>query len=101
MTEPEDDGAGETDGCEEGVRAPVVVHGDASPLCQSADHDRDAVALAVERRVVWDGLLAVRLRGNAGGNALLGERGAKRVAVVASVGDQLGRRGAWSAARPG
>ncbi len=61
--------------CEEGGGASVVAHGDVSTVFQPADYDLDAVALAVERLVVWDGLLAVPLRGNAGGNAPLGERG--------------------------
>ncbi len=49
--------AARIDGCEEGVRAPVVARGDASPVFQPAEQDLDAVALAVERSVVWIGNL--------------------------------------------
>ena len=46
--------AARIDGGEEGVHAPVVARGDASPVFQPAEQDLDALALAVERSVVWD-----------------------------------------------
>ncbi len=46
LSEPDDDGGGEGDGAEGGLGAAVVAHGDAAPIFEYAEHDRDAVALA-------------------------------------------------------
>ena len=56
---PEDDGCGESFSAEEGVCAAVLAHGDTSPILEPAEHDLDAVALAIECCVVRDGYLAV------------------------------------------
>src|SRR3546814_19735558 len=53
----EDDGCGEGDGGEEGLRAPIVARGDPPPVLEAAEHDLDEVAAFVavlrseERRV--------------------------------------------------
>lgn len=92
MAEPEDDDGGESDGAEEGGGASVVAGGDAAPILEAAEGDLDAVALAAERLVVGDRLLAVFLGRDARGDAALGERGTERIAVLAAVGDQVARR---------
>lgn len=56
--EPEGDGGGESDGTEEGVGAAVFAHGDSVPVLEPAEHDLDAMALAVEQGVVRDGVFA-------------------------------------------
>jgi hypothetical protein len=89
---PEDDDGGEGDGTEEGGGASVVAGGDAAPVRAAGEGDLDAVALALERLVVGDRLLAALLRRDAGDDAALGESGAERVAVMAAIGDQFARR---------
>jgi putative transposase len=64
---------------------------DAAPVLEAAEGNLDAVALAIERLVVWDRHFPVLLGRDAGGDAALGECGSKRIAVVAAVGDQLAR----------
>ena len=69
--------------------AAVVAHGDAAPILEAAEHDLDAVALAVERDIVRDGPLARARRGDAGRDAAVVQGGAESGTIVAAVGDQL------------
>jgi hypothetical protein len=77
LTEPEDDGGGEGDGAEEDGSSAVVACGDTAPILEPAEHDLDAVALAIQRGVVRDGHLPTAGGWDAGGDAALGESGAK------------------------
>jgi len=52
LVNPEEDGAGEEDGGEEGVGVSVVAHGDAPPVLKAAEHVLDAVSLAIQGSVV-------------------------------------------------
>ena len=70
--------------------------GDAAPVLEATEGILDPVALAVEDGVVGDGHLAVGLGGEAGGDALVGERPAEPVGIGAAVGRErpgLGQRG--------
>lgn len=58
LIEPEGDGESDSDSAEEGMRAAVVAHGDAVPVLGPAEHDLDAMPLAIEQRIVGDWLLA-------------------------------------------
>ena len=70
--------------------AAVVACGDASPVLELGEHILDLVALAVERFVVFQRLLAVFGRRDTGNDATLGQDMAEPVAVVAAIGDQRG-----------
>ena len=56
--DPEEDGAGERDGGEEGVGASVVAQGDAVPVLQMPEQGLGTVPLAVEGPVAGDRDLA-------------------------------------------
>jgi hypothetical protein len=71
------------------VGAPVVSGVDAAPVLDAAEHVFVFVTLAVERRVVRDGDLAVGFGRDACGDAALRQCVAEPVAVVAFVGDHL------------
>lgn len=64
------------------MSASVVGGGDVAPVLTAAEHDLDAVAPAVERGIVRDGLLARGRREDAGGEAVIGEASAEAGAVA-------------------
>jgi len=73
--------------------APIVAHGNPSPVLQPAKHDFDAVSLAIERCVVRILDLAVLSRRNAGRGATRGKRGTEPITVIATVcNESFGRR---------
>jgi hypothetical protein len=78
---------------EEGVWVAVVACGDAAPILEPAEHDLDAVALAVKRLVAGDRLLAALFQRHAGGDAAAGESGAEAATILAAVGDAFA--GGW------
>src|SRR5215210_5258455 len=61
---------------------------DAAPILEASEHDLDLVTPAVERGVMRDRHLTVRLRGDAGGHLPGGKRLAQPVGIIASVGDE-------------
>jgi len=89
ISEPEDDGCGDDDGVHEDVCASVTSGCDAAPILELGKQVLDRVALAIERRVVRVGMLAVLARWNAGRDAEALEGCAKPVAVAAAIGDQF------------
>ncbi|MEO3475155.1 hypothetical protein AAFN86_25060 [Roseomonas sp. CAU 1739] len=93
MLEPEGDGGSERDGAEQGVCAAIMVPCKAAPVLEPAEHDRDAVALAVEKGVVRDGLLDTARRWNAGCDAARGQGVAKVGDVSATIHDCFLRPG--------
>jgi len=85
-------------GIEEGSGQFVVASGDGAVDLEVADHALDAVALAIDASVPTDRGLAMGPRRDGGSDAVLAERAADRVGVVALVGEQiiracLGQRG--------
>ena len=80
---------GDDDGTHESMGAPIVVHGNPSPVLQPAKHDFDAVSLAIERCVVRMLDLAVLSRWNAGRGATRGKRGTEPITVIATVCNEL------------
>jgi len=70
------------------VGAAIVWGMDAAPVLESAEHDFDLVALAVEGCIMRDGCFAVDLREDARGDIARGERLAEPVGVIASAADQ-------------
>ena len=73
--------------------AAVIACGDASPVLELGEHVLDLVALAVERFVIFQRLLAVFGMRDTGDGATLFQAVAEPVAVVAAIGDQRG--GLW------
>ncbi len=84
--------------------AAVIACGDASPVRELGEPVLDLVALAVDRFVIFQRLLAVFYRWDTGGGALLGQAMAEPVTVVvAAIGDQraaCGMRGRSARAPP-
>jgi len=78
-------------GIEEGSGELVVACGDGAVDLEMADHALDAVAFAVEPLVPADRRLAVGSRRDDGADAGVAQGLADGVAVVALVGDQIGR----------
>jgi hypothetical protein len=73
--------------------AAVIACGDASPVLELGEHVLDLVALAVERFVIFQRLLAVFGGRDTGDGATLCQAIAEPVAVVAAISDQ--RAGLW------
>jgi hypothetical protein len=46
------------EGCKQGACAAVIACGDASPVLEAGEHGLNAMALAIEHRVVRDGVVA-------------------------------------------
>jgi hypothetical protein len=65
--------------------ATVISGVDAPPVFEAAEHVFDSVALFVKDGVIRDRDLPVGFRGDAGGDAALGEGGAEPVGVVTLV----------------
>src|SRR5271156_5866373 len=82
-SEPEGDGCGDADCREVGVGAAVVAGVDAPPIFEATKHVFDPVTLFVEDGVIGDGDLPIGFRGDAGGEAALGEGSAEPIGVVA------------------
>src|SRR5215470_18876809 len=77
-------------GVEEGSREFVVSGCDGAVDFEMADHTLDAVAFAVDAAVPADRVLAMGARRDGGANAMVVQRPADCVGVVALVGDQVG-----------
>jgi hypothetical protein len=56
---------------------------DTAPILEPAEHVLDLAPLAIKNAVMFDRLLAVGLRRDAGRDAAFGERSAKPVGVIA------------------
>ena len=67
--------------------ASVVAGVDAPPVLEPSEHVLDLVALAIERAVVVDRLLAVGFGGDAGRDAAFGKGLAEPVGVIAFVAE--------------
>ena len=68
--------------------ASVVAGVNAPPVLEPAEHVLDLVPLTIEFAVMFDRLLAVGLRRDAGHDAAFGEGPAKPVGVIALVAEQ-------------
>lgn len=75
---------------EEGSCELVVTRSDGSVDLEMADHAFDVVTPAVDTPVPADGGFAMRPGWDSGTDALIAQRGADRVGVVALVGEQVG-----------
>ena len=85
---PPCEGGGDDDRSEV-VGGELVVSGsDAAEVFEASEHAPDAVALAIDPRVVRDRWLATGARRDNGENTSLGQELAKGVGVVGLVGDQ-------------
>jgi hypothetical protein len=69
--------------------AAVVSGVDAAPIFEPSEHVFGFVALLIEDGVVGDRDLSIGFRGDADGDAALGEGGAELIGVVALVGEKL------------
>src|SRR5258708_12435466 len=78
-------------GIEEGSCQLVVTRGDGAVDLEMADHALDAVAFAVKASVPADRGLAMGARRDGGADAILAERAADRVGIVALVGEEVDR----------
>lgn len=68
--------------------ASVVAGVDAAPILETAKHDLDLVALAVEGSVVRDRHTPVRPGGDAGRDLAIGQSSAEPVCVITSIAEQ-------------
>ena len=90
-------GGGEVDHAEEAVGQLVIAGGDGTVDLEVAEHALDAVALLVERPVMFDFDAAVRLARNDSLDVPFGKIGADRVGIEALVGEQGVRCALWQA----
>lgn len=84
-SKPEQDDGGQGTGRQEQLGAAVITGSDAAPILEAREHVFNAVALAVEGGIVRDDLLAAPARGDAGGDAPIGQSPAEPIGVIASV----------------
>jgi hypothetical protein len=75
----------------EGSSQLVITGGDGAVDLEVADHALDAVAFSVDASVPADRGLAMGSRWDGGTDALLAERAADGIGVIALVGEQVGR----------